>query len=199
MIDWHTNKPHAVSYYAVDPHGMWYLVDETWVNESAEEVADRIIRKTKSDDCWRIERAFIDPLSKGDTQYSKRMGIQIDDSYTTIETRLRGAGIRLETASKDKGSGIKNVEKMLSGVNGRPSLFFFRSLVNKIPNEGTVWEMQRWNYDEDGNPKKENDHFCENLYRLTLTGVKYTDPRVSRLTARGEAYNPLTYGLEVAV
>jgi hypothetical protein len=33
--------------------------------------------------------------------------------------------------------------------------------------------MQRWIYDENGKPKKENDHFEENLYRFTLTGTKY--------------------------
>jgi hypothetical protein len=197
MIDWHTQKPHAVSYYAVSPQNDWHLVHETWLNQKAEDLADDVIRCKKGDKQWRIERAFIDPLSKGDTQYQRRVGEISEDSYTKIANRLRPAGIILDVASKDKSSGIRNVQAMLKGLNGRPSLYFFRSTVNAILREGTVWEIQRWIY-KDGEPLKENDHFCENLYRLTLTGIKYTDPRLKDMHIREDSYNPLTHGLKVS-
>jgi|WetSurSiteA1Bulk_404760.scaffolds.fasta_scaffold01891_5 hypothetical protein len=197
MIDWHTQKPHAVSYYAVNPAGVWHLVHETWLNQTAEELADDIIRCKKGDRQWRIEHAFIDPLSKGDTAYAKRLGAVVEDSFTKIYNRLRTAGILLDVASKDKASGIRNVQAMMKGLNGQPALLFLRSTVNAISKEGTVWEIQRWIY-KDGEPLKENDHFCENLYRLTLTGVGYTDPRLADVLMPVEKYNPLTYGLRVS-
>jgi len=173
LIDWHVNKPHAIGFYAVDPRNMIYTVDEIWENGSAEEMADKIIRK-KRDKSWRVTEAFIDPLSKGDTAYVKNMGIEIKDSFTRLKEALWQERIDLKVASKDKSSGIRNVEEMLKGINGLPSLFFFRSLANKIDREGHIWEIQRWNYDENGKPRDEADHFCENLYRMTLTGIKYS-------------------------
>lgn len=177
MIDWHTNKPIAVSFYAFDLRDMIYLVDEIYRQGSAEEIGDEIIRRKKLNP-WRIEDAFIDPLSKGDTAYVKNMGIDYPtDTFNRMKEKLWKEGIELKVATKDKDSGIRNVEDRLKGLNGIPSLFFFRSLTNKIKDEGTIWEIQRWIYDENGKPKDENDHFMENLYRVTLTGIKYAKMR----------------------
>lgn len=197
MIDFHTQKPHAIGYYAVNPQGIWHVIDESWKHQSAEEVADEIIRHKEGDDRWRIEHVFIDPLSKGDTQYLRQRGVAIEDSFSIMQRRLALHNITLDVASKDKSSGILNVEKWLKGPNGIPTLYFLRGIVNKIPKEGHVWEIQRWNY-KDGEPVKENDHFMENLYRLTLTGIKYTEPKRDMPVAAQENYNPLNYGLEGA-
>ena len=176
MIDWHTNKPIAVSFYAVDERDNFYLIDEVWQNGSAEEIADHIIKK-KLAGALRIEEVFVDPLSKGDSTYVKNMGIEIKDTYHRLKERLAEYQIDLKVASKDKDSGIKNVEDRLIGMNGMPSLFFFRSTNNRYKGAGTIWEIQRWAYDENGKPKDENDHFVENLYRVTLTGLRYRPPR----------------------
>jgi hypothetical protein len=200
MIDFHTEKPHAISYWATDPRGFWYLVDETFYHQSPEEAADGIIRK-KKENTWRLEHAFIDPLAKGDTQYMKMRGFSVEDSFNILQQKLGAAGIRLEVASKDKQSGILNVEKWLCGPNKMPTLFFFRTTANNIRydghGEGTIWELQHWVY-RDGEPAKENDHFCENLYRLTLTGIKYTDPRIAKFVNNDKDYNPLIFGLNEA-
>jgi hypothetical protein len=87
-------------------------------------------------------------------------------------------GIELHVASKDKASGIRNIEDMLEGPNNTPTLFFFRSL-DKIEREGHLFEIQRWTYDEHNKPRDEADHFMENLYRMSLTGTKYTKMRKS--------------------
>jgi len=196
LVDWHINKPIAVSFYAFDQKGMVYVIDETWENGSAEEIGDEIIRRKRSN-VWRLEEAFIDPLSKGDTAYVKNMGVEIKDTFTRLKERLWTDRIDLKVATKDKDSGIRNVEDMLKGVNGMPTLFFFRDL-NKIHNEGHIWEIQRWNYDENEKPKDENDHFMENLYRMTLTGIRYTPVRRSTDSVRAETeFNPLlpNYGI----
>jgi len=36
-------------------------------------------------------------------------------------------------------------------------------------------------FDDDGKPAKENDHFMENFYRYSLTGVKYEDSVITPL------------------
>jgi len=172
MIDFHPQLPHAVSYFAIDPRGITFLIDESWIHESSEALANRILRK-KLVDCWRIEQVFIDPLAKGDKDFIKRMGYSVPDSFTTIANILSKGRISLKVASKDKSSGIMNIETMLKGANGIPSLYFCSNVVNQILKEGTVWEIQRWMY-QNGEPEKVNDHFMENLYRYTLTGIGYT-------------------------
>ena len=172
MIDFHLKNPNAVSFYATDKREITYVIDEIWKNMVAEETADHIIRRKKVNG-WRIDEVYIDPLSKGDTNYMKNVLNDVPvDTFTRIREKLYPHGIELKVASKDKDSGVKNLENMLVGVNGIPTLFFFNDL-NKIEKEGHIWEIQRWNYDEDGLPRKENDHFMENLYRMTLTGTKY--------------------------
>jgi len=200
MIDYHTREPHAIGFYACDPNNVWYQCGEIWRNMSAEETADEIIRhKIAKDTCWRIEHAFIDPLSKGDSEYVKRMGITIDDSFTVIEKKLRTARIQLHVASKDKSSGIRNVQTWLKGPNGRPSLYFFRSFAaNRY---GHVWQIQRWTWDKDtGRPRDADDHFMENLYRLTLTGIRYK-PMVNDSDIASNfianRYEPLYFGIGV--
>jgi len=176
MIDFHPSVPQAISFFAVDPQGRYYYIKECFLHLSPEEVSDYIIR-AKQQNTWRIEEAYIDPLSKGDVAYMKnRHGDEID-AFTKIKERLYRHGIDLQVASKDKSSGIINVESLLMGPNKMPILFFFKSACHQIKNEGIIWEIQRWNYDEDQMPKKENDHFCENMYRMTLTGFKYRPPR----------------------
>jgi hypothetical protein len=151
------------------------VIDETWGHMSPEQEGDDIIRH-QTRNAWRIKEAFIDPLSKGDMAYIKNRGLDIPDTFTVLKERLWRHGIDLFVATKDKDSGIRNVEKMLEGPNKTPTLFFFRSL-DKIQDEGHIWEIQRWTYDDNNKPKDENDHFMENLYRMTLTGVKYSKPR----------------------
>jgi hypothetical protein len=193
MIDHHPSTPNAIAYYAVDPFGRVYVVDETWGHMSAEQEGDDIIRHMTRN-AWRIKDAFIDPLSKGDMAYIKNLGIEGKDTFTKLRERLWHHGIELHVASKDKASGIRNVEDMLVGPNGMPTLFFFSSL-NKIEREGHVWEIQRWTYDENNKPKDADDHFMENLYRMTLTDAKWTPMRKGTDSIKAETeFNPLEAG-----
>jgi hypothetical protein len=178
MIDFHLSKPQAISFHAYGPHGMQYIVKEIWENLSPDEIADEIIRAVRVNG-WLIEYAFIDPLSKGDTQYMKnRAGSDVRDSFSILSEKLADAGIILDVGSKDKVSGIKNIQDALKGANSIPTYFIFNTCVRHLH------EVQRWVYDDNDKPVKENDHFMENWYRATLTGVQYDGqrgkPRVSR-------------------
>lgn len=168
-IDFHLNKPHAISFFATDPRGIDYIVDEVWDNISSEEIADAIIRRKRARG-WRIEMAFIDPLSKGDTKFMRnRMG-NVKDSFTIIKNRLLPHGILLEVGSKDKTSGISIIRDKLKGVNGLPTFFVFETCKMHIH------QFLRWVFGDDGLPKKEDDDFPENWYRYVLFNVQYTDP-----------------------
>lgn len=169
MIDFHLSTPQAVSYWAVNKQEINYCVAETWKNMNADEIADDIIRKLRGMG-WNIKMAYIDPLSKGDTAYMRNaMGTNLRDTYSILEERLAEHGITLCVASKDKDSGIKNIQTWLKGPNGMPTCYLFEDC------ERHFFEVSRWVFDDAGKPAKENDHFMENWYRYTLTGARYED------------------------
>lgn len=167
VIDVHLNKPQAIGFYGWDKYDRIFVVDEIWQNLTPEQIADEIIKRKYN--YPRMKEAFIDPFAKGDNAFIKNR-VRIEDTYSIIERRLRPHGIRLSVASKDKDSGIRNLQGRLSGANGVPSLYFFEKCKRHL------WEIQRWIYDKEGKPADENDHFMENLYRSTLTGVRWTPP-----------------------
>ncbi len=168
-IDLHLNVPQAIGYYGWDKYDRLFAVGEFFKNVAPEEIADEIIRQ-KTRNVWRMKDAYIDPLAKGDSAYVKNRYGDVEDSFSIIERKLAPAGITLHAASKDKDSGIRNLQSRIRGPNGIPSLFIQRSC------ERHLYEIQRWVYDKDGKPMKENDHMMENLYRATLSGTKWTDP-----------------------
>lgn len=172
LVDYHPSHEIAIGYYAFDRFDQIYVIDETYKNMSPEQVGDEIIRK-KSSNAWRIKEVFIDALSKGDMTYVKNRGLDIPDTFSVLKERLWKHGVDLYVASRDRDSGIRNVEKMLEGPNKRPTLYFFRSLCN-IEKEGHIWEILRWTYGDDNKPKDGNDHFMQLLYQATLTGTKWS-------------------------
>ena len=183
MIDFHLSTPQAISYWAVDKLNCHYSVGETWKNISSNGIADDIIRHLRSG--LRIEDAYIDPLSKGDTAYMRnQLGADIEDAYTTIENKLADHGITLHVASKDKVSGIRNIREWLKGPNGRPTCFIFNDC------ERHLFEVQRWVYDDNGLPQKENDHMMENFYRYSLTGARYSDYQINTIPSHQGASSP---------
>lgn len=170
MIDLHLSEKQAVLFVAVDKNNINFVIDEIFENASPEEIAD-MIKRRKEERHWRIERAYIDPLSKGDKNYFRNRA-NVRDSFAIIEESLRQKGILLEVSSKDKASGIRNVRNWFKGPNGIPILYIFNTC------KRTIWEIQRWGYDENGQPRDKDDHMCENLYRFSLTNTRYISPTI---------------------
>lgn len=169
MIDFHLNKPQAIAYHTVSRQNVKFINKEIWEHLSPEETADAIIRD-KTANAWNLEEAYIDPLSKGDTAYMRnRMGDDLQDSFSIIEERLAQHGITLFVASKDKDSGIRNINTALTGVNGTPTYFVFNTCARHLH------EALRWIFGDDGKPEKSNDDMMENWYRATLTGLVYRE------------------------
>ena len=183
-IDFHLGKPHAISFFATDPRGIDYVIDEVWENLNPEGVADELIRRKRKHG-WRLEMAFIDPLSKGDLGFLKNRFGDVQDAFTIIRNRLSPHGINLQVASKDKVAGVVNLQSKFKGANGLPTMYMFNTC------HMHRHQLLRWVYDDDPkNPKplKEDDDFPENMYRMTLFGVKYTDMAdVKRKITYGEA------------
>ena len=175
MIDFHLSTPQAISYWAVNKQDIHYCVAETWKNTDADGIADDIIRNIRGYG-WRIEDAYIDPLSKGDTAYMRNeLGSDIEDTFTRLQKRLEKERIRLHVATKDKESGIMNIRTRLMGPNRMPTCYLFDTC------ERHFYEVSRWVFDDDGKPSKDaSDHFMENWYRYTLTGTVYSKPTNER-------------------
>lgn len=167
MIDFHPNKPQAIGFYAWDEYNREYVIDEVWEDLSPKEIAHEIVRR-KNSNSWNITDVFIDPLAKGDVAYLRKQGHEIEDAFSIIEKTLAPYNIILSVASKDKISGVSNVNTAFKGDTGMPRLFITTNCIHHIE------QISTWVYDpKTDKPKKEDDDFCENLYRSTLSGVKY--------------------------
>jgi hypothetical protein len=67
---------------------------------------------------------------------------------------------------------------MLRGPNGLPTLYIFDTC------DRFLYEVNRWVFDDEGKPIKENDHSMENAYRYTLVGNKYEEHVINALPPR---------------
>lgn len=161
-IDTHPRKKQAVLFMATDERNFRYLFFEKWDYGSGKDIADWIIRAYHR---WglRIENIICDPLAKGDSNNE-------NTTYDKIKNKLLAHDLILSTASKDKDSGIIEINEHLLGPNRMPSLFIFDHC------RRTIFEAESWMYDDDGKPAKEDDDFMENLYRLLLLNTQYYDP-----------------------
>ena len=166
QVDFHLDKPHAISFRAVDPFNRSFIFDEVWQNMGTEEIADAIIRE-KLKYTLRMKGGEIDPLSKGDSKYVHNRFGHVDDSFTIIKRKLQKYGLQLEPGSKDEKSYIRAVEEMLKGPNNIPTLFITRNCPE------TIKQVQRWSYDKEGVPSSDG-HFPECIGRFTQNGLKYT-------------------------
>ena len=154
-IDVHPRERQAILFVATSPRGDRYICQEIFKNGSGTDVGEWIVRAVNHFN-YRIGRIIIDPLAKGD----KNVG---ETTFDKVDMVLGRYDMALNTASKDKASGIIELNKHLEGPNLEPSLFVFRDC------KRTIKEIEGWMYDEDTQvPVKKDDHMMENLYRICL-------------------------------
>jgi len=167
-IDVHPKKPQAVLFNATSPQNMKYYCWEIWEHGDARFVADEIIRVVRKE-AYRVGRVIIDPLAKSDSNSENSF-------FDIVKARLAAHGMYLETASKDKTSGIIEMNSNFQTPNGMPCQYLFSDL------KRTIHDFEGWIYEdkgeEAGKPKKEDDDFCENAYRLALLGTQWTPPQL---------------------
>jgi len=155
-IDIHPRKEQAILFMATSPKQERWLCFELWKHGNGTQVGEWIIRLIKRHNL-RVGRIICDPLAKGDR----------NNEFTTfdkIDMVLGRYEYVLYTGTKDKESGILEINNHLMGPNNEPSLFVFNDMVR------TCHEFEAWMYDEDTQKpqKKDDDDMMENLYRLLL-------------------------------
>lgn len=165
-IDTHPRKPHSVLFMATDPKGYKFCCNEIRMHGNGKTLADEIVRMIQWG-VYRVNKVIIDPLSKGD---SNDPGNSTFDQIAEVLARY---DMYLETASKNKDTGVLLVKEYLMSENQMASLFFFDDLVYTIrETESLMWEVK----EEVEKVQKEEDDMPENLYRLVLLETQYTPP-----------------------
>lgn len=159
-IDIHPREKQAVLFIATSPNNTKYLVNEIWGHGDGTWVGQQVARCCKLMG-YRVNRVIIDPLAKGDKN-------NLNTVFDKVQLALWQNGYSLETAPKDKTSGILLTRDHLKGPNNMPSLFIFNDQVR------TIYEIEGYMYDkETQNPMDKDDHMMENLYRLILLGTTW--------------------------
>lgn len=162
-IDVHPRMEQAVLFVATDQKNDRYACFEIFENGDGKQTADRIVRIVNRY-ALRVNRVLCDPLAKGDQNNT-------NTTFDKISEVLARHGMALEVGSKDKQSGIIEINRHLKGPNNKPSLWFFSDLVR------TIYEIEGWMYDkETQKPQKKDDHMMEGLYRILLLDTKWEDP-----------------------
>jgi len=168
-IDTHPRKPQAVLFMATDQRNFRYIFKEIWQHGSGSDIGDWIVRTVLRHQL-RVENVICDPLAKGDSNNP-------NTTFDKINEKLMPFGMVLSTATKDKDSGIIEINNHLLGPNKMPSLFFFNTCIRTIEEAEDWMYVDNANNAEDlGKPSKEKDDFMENLYRLLLLNTEYYDP-----------------------
>jgi hypothetical protein len=161
-IDVHPRENQAILFIATSPRNERYVFHEIWDHGDGTWVGEQIIRVIKKN-TLRIGHIIVDPLSKGDKNNP-------NTTFDKIDAVLYKHGYVLDTATKDKQSGIIEVKNHLVGPNKEPSLFFFDDLVR------TIYEIEGYMYDEESQkPMDKDDHMMENLYRICMLDTRWYD------------------------
>jgi len=159
-IDIHPREKQAVMFMATDPRNERYIFHEIWDHGDGTWVGEAIIRVIKAN-ALRVGSIIVDPLAKGDKNNP-------NTTFDKIDAVLCNHGYVLDTATKDRESGIIQVKNHLVGPNNKPSIFFFDDL------RVTIDEIENYMWDEEKQkPQDKDDHFCENLYRLLLLNTRW--------------------------
>ncbi len=162
-IDTHPRKEHAIIFVAVSPNNMKYICFEIWRHGDGKQVGEWIVRLVERYKL-RVNEIICDPLAKGDKNND-------NTTFDKIELVLNRHDLTLGTGTKDKESGIIEINSHLKGPNNEPSLFCFDDLPH------TIHEFESWMYDEKTRkPIKTDDDFMEGLYRILLLDTEYYAP-----------------------
>jgi hypothetical protein len=161
QIDFHPAKPWNILFLATDKRGFKYVVEGWKERGNPKYIAESVIRKIKERE-YRVSSLEIDPLSKGNENV-------IDGTvFGVMGDIFASHGFCLEAASKDKDSGMVMVRDLWKTENDMAALFVFSDLgevITQIEDYMTDPETLK--------PSKENDDFCECLYRAVLKNTQW--------------------------
>lgn len=159
-FDYHTRLPQALLFFATDPKGRVFVYDELFDDNLIKPVAESVIAKTKT---YFVPDMEIDPFAI----------IPHPVTNESVQDELLKYGLWFEKSTKDLSTGINKVRERLNerDPQGLPTIFFSPRLAQ------TLFEFTHYVYDLKKNePKDENNHMMENLYRAVLNGLSYVEP-----------------------
>lgn len=182
QIDTHPRKPHSVLFLATSHYGLKYVIHELRMHGNGTQLGEAIVKLVNWGN-YRINRVQCDPLAKSDSNEERT-------TFNKIATVLARYDMYLETASKDKDTGILEVKKHLMSDNNEPTLFIFDDCVLTIKEiEGYMWE--KTNLQDKEKAMKVDDDLMECLYRAVLLGTEYISPE----DEYGDNYNSTNEGV----
>lgn len=167
--DYHTRLPQAVLFFATDPKGRVFVYDELFDDNLIRPVCESIVSKLKGRNVVDQE---IDPFAI----------IKHPSTEESVQDDIMGYGtdevpMFFEPATKDLSTGIKKVrerllEREIIGGVAHPTIMFSPRL------QQTLFEFSHYVYDIKKNePKDQDNHMMENLYRAVLNGLPYVEVR----------------------
>lgn len=154
--------PQAVLFAATAPDGTVFIYDELFCEPLITPNA-RLVKKKLANRF--VVSQIIDPRAM--------IKNPVTNSADVIEA-IQEEDLYFEAASKDLTTGISKVKEKLEErhvVSNLPTIYFSPNLAQ------TMFEFSHYIYDlEKNEPKDENNHMMENLYRLVLNGLDYIEP-----------------------
>lgn len=173
-IDPHPRTPHAVLFCAVDPHGHHFYFYDIFEHCSIEHLSQHINEMVAG---RNVVDARVDPLAF----------INDPVTETNMAEEFWRHGVMVEKATKALSQGILRVQANLQ----REGLIYFTPACRR-----TLWEIQRYCWDEDKNkPIDEDDHMMENLYRCELSDPTFVPAGASFPVEDQEITKP-NFGLD---
>ncbi len=158
--DYHTRLPQALLFFATDPKGRVFVYDELFDDNLIDPVCKSILGKTKD---YFVADTEIDPFAI----------IPHPVTRESIQDELMKYDIFVDPATKDLSTGINRVREKLRerDAQGNPTIYFSPRLTQ------CLFEFSHYIYDlKKQEPKDENNHMMENLYRAILNGLPYVEP-----------------------
>lgn len=179
-VDTHPVTPHAVSFFAVGPSDIPVQCHEIWQGCGGDDLGDAINAYLAT------AGLFLAGIKCEPAAWIK------DPSNRTVSIakQLAAKGLMIRPGSKDLSNGI---------LATRSAFKHTRLFIN--PNcKRTLWELGRYRYDpEKGAPVDENDHFMENLRRLTIDKPRWFNPDRADRAAEDETFTSLDLSIGVDI
>lgn len=169
QIDPHPQTPHAVLFCAVSPQGTRFYFTDLFKHTSIAGLAKEI--KNVLNGRFALE-GRIDPLAYVNDPITE----------TNMAEEFIRCGVIVEKATKALAHGILRVQQELAKET---AIRFSPSCVR------TLWEMQRYSWDEkDNKPVDKDDHMMECLYRMELLEPVWAEPTKSFAVSDEEILTP---------
>lgn len=183
-LDPHPRNPDAVNWMAVDRKGRKFIVNELYERNKISELAESIKRR---DENYRMVLRIADPAAFVDDQH--------EETGMTLAQKLEKAGVAYIKATKDRTTANRaigdalNYQLVGTEMLKAPELYIFDTCPR------TIWEFEHYRWGEWlgragelKNPKEEpvdkDDHTIENIGRLLLQNVRFTELPRTRPTRR---------------